>query len=96
MTTHVRFAPDGGARLFVSVGLDPTDPTIQTIRRYVLARSRRLARLLEPDAEVATDADVRAFLESVVREKTTPEACADLGVSRQTLHHWRKRAARLP
>lgn len=91
MTTHVRFAPDGGARLFVVTGLDP-----QSMRRYVLASSRRLAQLLEPGAECATDADVRAFLESVVREKTTAEVCADLGVSRQTLHHWRKRAARLP
>ena len=91
MTTRIRWSPDGGARLFRAGGSRPDDvaPLI-----WILARSLRLARVIEPAAEIATDDDVRLFLETAVREKTSAEVLSDLGISRQTLHHWRQRAAR--
>lgn len=78
----IRLAPNG-RRLFVSDGVSG--------RNYVLAETTLAARLLEPGAVAASDAQVRDFL-SELGDESTSELVRRLRVSRQTLHHWRRRA----
>lgn len=58
---------------------------------FILAATLLEARLEEPGARYATAEDVRAFLETLDAEPTA-EIARRLDVSRQTLHHWRRRA----
>lgn len=72
-----------GRRLFVADGLDG--------RVYVLAATLQEARLRAAGSAPASDKQVRDFLSELALE-TTRDLVSRLDVSRQTLHHWRRRA----
>lgn len=81
--SRVRITPHG-RRLFVADGVSG--------RVYVLASTTVAARLLEPTAVAASNAQVGDFLRDVA-DVPTSELASRFRVSRQTIHHWRRRAA---
>lgn len=65
--------------------------------QFFLARNKQEARDLNPNAHAATDVDFRNFwIQKGLGQKPIREACAELGVSHQTVCNWYKRACAAP
>ncbi len=65
--------------------------------QFFLARNKKEARDLNPNAHSATDVEFRQFwIEKGLGGKPIRETCAELGVSHQTICNWYKRACSVP